>query len=171
MTNPAAPPGWYPDPSGNGGQSYWDGRAWQSAAPSTANWGATPGQVEYGHHAQAPAAASYGAPASYGVPQGYGQPVPYQQPRYPPQPYVAMVSPKSPGIALLLSFFWPGAGHLYIEGPTTRAILLMVGTFVSICLLIVFIGFLTLLGLVIWTMIESYGLAKQWNVARGFPPG
>lgn len=30
MTTPA--PGWYPDPSGNGGQRWWDGTAWADAA-------------------------------------------------------------------------------------------------------------------------------------------
>src|SRR5574337_1368474 len=28
MTNPAPRPGWYPDPSGNGGQRYFDGTRW-----------------------------------------------------------------------------------------------------------------------------------------------
>lgn len=31
--NPTPSPGWYPDPSGNGGQRYWDGGNW---APATA---------------------------------------------------------------------------------------------------------------------------------------
>ena len=26
-------PGWYPDPSGGGGQRYWDGRNWTAIAP------------------------------------------------------------------------------------------------------------------------------------------
>jgi hypothetical protein len=35
MTNPTTPPGWYPDPSGTGGQRYWDGTQWtgQTAPP------------------------------------------------------------------------------------------------------------------------------------------
>jgi hypothetical protein len=34
MTNPTTPPGWYPDPSGSGGQRYWDGTQWtQQVAP------------------------------------------------------------------------------------------------------------------------------------------
>ncbi|RFZ43904.1 hypothetical protein DAVIS_01856 [Mycobacterium marinum] len=28
MTAPLPPPGWYPNPSGRGGQRYWDGSAW-----------------------------------------------------------------------------------------------------------------------------------------------
>jgi RDD family/Protein of unknown function (DUF2510) len=34
MTNESVPsPGWYPDPSGNAGQRYWDGTAWGAAWP------------------------------------------------------------------------------------------------------------------------------------------
>jgi hypothetical protein len=29
----AAPPGWYPDPAGNGGQRYWNGSAWSDPPP------------------------------------------------------------------------------------------------------------------------------------------
>ena len=28
MATPGPPPGWYPDPTGSGGQSYWNGTAW-----------------------------------------------------------------------------------------------------------------------------------------------
>ena len=34
MTNPAAPPGWYPDPSGRPGSLYWDGAKWHPAQPA-----------------------------------------------------------------------------------------------------------------------------------------
>jgi hypothetical protein len=30
-------PGWYPDPSGNGGQRYWDGINWSTAVPPKRN--------------------------------------------------------------------------------------------------------------------------------------
>ncbi|MDV3135005.1 DUF2510 domain-containing protein [Mycobacterium sp. 29Ha] len=32
MTTPLPPPGWYPDPRGTGGRSYWDGRRWTPAS-------------------------------------------------------------------------------------------------------------------------------------------
>ena len=169
MTNPAAPPGWYPDPAANGGQRYWDGRAWQQSAPAAPAAPTAPG----GWGAPPPAAPqSYGQPTGYAQqPTAYGQaPAPYGHPGQ-VAPYTQMVSPKSPGIAVLISFFWPGAGHLYVEGPTTRAILLMIGTFVGLCLTLVLVGALLLLGLAIYTMIDAHKLAQNWNVARGFPPG
>jgi hypothetical protein len=33
MGAPTPRPGWYPDPSGNGGQSYWDGYQWTAQLP------------------------------------------------------------------------------------------------------------------------------------------
>ena len=51
---PAA--GWYPDPSGQPGQRYWDGQQWHENVPAT-----TPGVASYG-----------GAP--YGV-DAYGRPL------------------------------------------------------------------------------------------------
>ncbi|AEJ93486.1 hypothetical protein FGG33_gp67 [Mycobacterium phage Benedict] len=34
MTAPIATPGWYPDPSGSGGERYWDGQAWTVTRPA-----------------------------------------------------------------------------------------------------------------------------------------
>lgn len=56
----AAPPDWYPDPSGSGGLRYWDGQQWTShlaPGPSPTPYGAVPGQAAQGHLA-APAFAS-----------------------------------------------------------------------------------------------------------------
>jgi TM2 domain-containing membrane protein YozV len=66
---------------------------------------------------------------------GYGQshatvPVPYgagesQVAAYQAQPPVRVISPKSAGIAVLLTFLWLGAGHLYANRVTTGVILII----------------------------------------------
>lgn len=37
MTTGVPQAGWYPDPSGEPGQKYWDGRQWQSDGPDPTN--------------------------------------------------------------------------------------------------------------------------------------
>jgi hypothetical protein len=46
MTNPL--PGWYPDPSGNPGQRYWDGQQWGPTAPTAATAFPPTGQAPQG---------------------------------------------------------------------------------------------------------------------------
>jgi peptidoglycan/LPS O-acetylase OafA/YrhL len=59
MTTPQqTPPGWYPDPSGNGGQRYWDGSQWTDNFSGAA----TPGFP--GTPAAPVAPAAYVAPAT-----------------------------------------------------------------------------------------------------------
>jgi TM2 domain-containing membrane protein YozV len=66
-------------------------------------------------------------------------------------------APKSPGIALLLSFFICGAGQMY-NGQVGKGILMLVG----FALTIWFFG----LGLIIyiWSMVDAYSTAKQMNL-------
>jgi hypothetical protein len=35
MTTQPRPAGWYPDPSGRGGQKYWDGGDWEQQDPES----------------------------------------------------------------------------------------------------------------------------------------
>ncbi len=53
-------------------------------------------------------------------------PVPYAPQQFlPQQQIVTMVSPKSAGIAVLLTFLFLGAGHLYANRVTTGVILII----------------------------------------------
>ena len=164
-SQPAAPAGWYPDAIG-GGQRYWDGTSWTAPAPAS-----TYGTPPPGYSTPPPSGSTWGAAPAQPPAAGYPQPG-YQQPGYAPVPYPqTYAGMKSPGIAMLLSFFFPGAGHLYVEGGTQRAILFLIGTVVSLLLALVVIGVLLIIGLVVWAMIDSNCACKQWNVAHGFPPG
>ncbi|QLL06117.1 NINE protein [Mycobacterium vicinigordonae] len=55
MTSGSPAPGWYPDPSGQPGQAYWDGAQWRNDVPP-------------------PFPAPYGGGAPYGV-DAYGRPL------------------------------------------------------------------------------------------------
>lgn len=66
-------------------------------------------------------------------------------------------APKSPGVALLLSFFICGAGQMY-NGQVGKGILMLIGFVLTIWLF----G----LGLIIyiWSMVDAYSTAKQMNL-------
>jgi TM2 domain-containing membrane protein YozV len=94
-----------------------------------------------------------------------------------PRPIVpGKKSRKSAGLAVFLSFMWPGAGHLYVgevsDKDMTTGIVFTVISGVS------FLLSWTIVGLVIsipvwiitapWTMITSAQLAKQYNAEQGY---
>ena len=113
--------------------------------------------------------AAYGS-APYGAPATPGLPVPQQA--FPPaaQP-TAVVAMKTPGIAVLLSFLWLGAGHLY-AGKTGIGLALLATNFVLLLLaLIPFVGWvLAPLGwipLFIFAAISSSGAVKEHNARFG----
>ncbi|HZL29741.1 MAG TPA: GYF domain-containing protein [Pseudolabrys sp.] len=64
---------------------------------------------------------------------------------------------KSPGVALLLSFFISGAGQMY-NGQVGKGILMLLGT---IILWFVLLGWTVW----IWSMIDAYQTAKRMNLA------
>ena len=61
MNQPVAPPGWYSDPAGGGGQRYWDGSAWTDYAVA---WAPAPGPIPYVQSKWPWKGAQYGRPAS-----------------------------------------------------------------------------------------------------------
>ena len=83
------------------------------------------------------------------------------------------VSPKSPVVAVFLSFLWPGAGQLYAGDSSGKAIAFLVaGVLLFFCYLTI-IGLILLpLGLVlsIVAMVDARNVARDWNTRNGFPP-
>lgn len=113
------------------------------------------------------------------VPQGdpaaqlrrFTPPAPNQLPQaFVPQ---VVVTAKTPGIAVLLSFLWLGAGHLY-AGRTTTGIMFMVANFMLV--LVSFIPFAFLVTVPIWIVLfiaaalTAHGAAvaynQRWGIAR-----
>ncbi|MBW0019594.1 MAG: NINE protein [Mycobacterium sp.] len=104
MTSQQPAPGWYPDPSGNPGQKYWDGQQWHDAGAAATPAAVAPyGGAPYG-------GAPYGG-ASYGV-DAYGQPL----------------SDKSKLVAGLLQLFLGsfGVGRFYLGYGTIGALQIVV---------------------------------------------
>lgn len=100
-------------------------------------------------------------PAPYGPPTGYYSraPVPYGGP-----PMV--VAPKSPGVALLASFFIPGLGSM-INGEAGKGIGILAGYLVSLLFVLVVIGIFGVIGFWVWGMVDAYQGARKWNLRHG----
>jgi TM2 domain-containing membrane protein YozV len=97
------------------------------------------------------------APGYYGQPPAYQQPAPYPVP---------MIAPKSPGVAVLASFFLPGLGSM-ISGNGGIGTLIMVLYFVSWALTVILIGFIGVFAFWIWGMVQAYSDAVSWNRNHG----
>jgi TM2 domain-containing membrane protein YozV len=105
-------------------------------------------------------------------------PYPGQMPSYPdvsnPSGYAAgrpahqgmAVSPKSPAVSLLASFFIPGLGSM-INGDVGKGIGILIGYVVSLVLVLVIIGILGVFAFWIVGMIDAYQGAKLWNARHG----
>ena len=76
------------------------------------------------------------------------------------------VAPKSPGLALLCSFFVPGLGQL-VNGDAGKGVLMFVGYLLSFALMVVLVGFLTAPAIWVWGMVDAYQGAQRWNLQHG----
>ena len=90
---------------------------------------------------------------------------------YPPQPYPGQMvpqrpmptaSPKSPGVAALLSLIIPGLGHLYTGNPIS-AIFWFVSTAVSAMLITLLVGVVLLPLVWLGAIIHAYVSAGNFN--------
>ena len=119
---------------------------------------------------------SYPAPyAPMGGPGTPYPPMPYQGGPYPPAPYQPVAYPvrpaKSPGIAVLLTLLWIGAGHLYLDRVGTGLALMGAHFFVGFLLFFIFapLGFVAWLAAVVCVCVWCSNLAGQIN-AGTVPP-
>ncbi len=82
-----------------------------------------------------------------------------------PQPMVHVVNAKSPGVAVLLSFIWLGAGHLYV-GNIGLGIGLMVFDFFLV--LVSLIPFAMILTVPVWLLSFIFIAIHVSNAAKAF---
>jgi TM2 domain-containing membrane protein YozV len=83
----------------------------------------------------------------------------------------AMVNPpKSPGVAAVLSFLWPGLGQIY-NGEGLKAVLFISAQIVNFFLTFVVIGFFTGFVVWVWAMIDAYKGSEAYNRRQVAFPG
>ena len=152
-SQPAA--GWYTQPDGT--QRFWNGSSW-SEQPVQDRISAS------GYRTGYPTA----PPPYQGTPQPPWQTGPAQSGWGAPYPTwgVRPVAAKNGGIALLGSFFIPGLGQ-FINGDTGKGVAFLLSWIVSIVLIWVLVGLLTLPVVWVWSMIDAYTSAQRWNREHG----
>lgn len=134
----APPAGWYPD--GQGGQRYWDGARWTEHQAHRGELVVNPQP-----HVSAPGPMVVHGMATYGV---------------------QVVAPKNPGLALVCSFFIPGLGQ-FVNGEGSKGALFLIGYIVSWVLVFVLIGIPMIFAVWIWSMVDAFTSAKNWNARHG----
>jgi TM2 domain-containing membrane protein YozV len=97
-----------------------------------------------------------------GTPQGG---IVVQAPGAAPQ-VVVIRAPKSPGVAVLLSFLLAGLGQIY-NGQIGKGLVFMIAYFCSLVLMWVLIGFIIAPILWIWSMVDAYKTAERINAQYG----
>ncbi|WP_433265444.1 hypothetical protein ACQPZF_37960 [Actinosynnema sp. CS-041913] len=102
------------------------------------------------------------APPAPGQPQmPYGAPVPYGA----PMPIRGVVTAKSSGIAVLLSFLWLGAGNLY-AGQTVLGIILIIANFPLVIIAMTVFGLI--IAFPIWLVLAIVGMVMAAQGAKDF---
>ena len=75
-------------------------------------------------------------------------------------------APKSPGLALVASFFIPGLGSL-VNGRIASGIAIFAMYCISFGLMVVAVGFITAPAVWVVGMWDAYTSAKEWNARHG----
>lgn len=77
-----------------------------------------------------------------------------------------VMRPKSPGLALVASFFIPGLGSM-INGDVGKGLFILFGYIISWALVIVILGVFGVFGFWVYGMVDAYTGAKMWNARHG----
>jgi len=84
-----------------------------------------------------------------------------------------MMHQKSEALALILSFIIPGVGEMY-AGKVGKGVIILLLAILSAALIMLLIGFIMYPIVWIYSMIDSYNLAKEYNALliqnNGEPP-
>jgi|SRR5271169_3262402 len=84
-----------------------------------------------------------------------------------PVPQVVFIrAAKSPGVAVVLSFFMAGLGQIY-NGQIGKGVAFMIAYFCSLLLMWVLVGFIIAPILWIWSMVDAYKTAERINAQSG----
>lgn len=142
----------------------WDGEHWRAheVQGEVVGGAVSPQQQPYPPHAQQP----HGSPYPQQPYSPYAQPQPY--PPY-AQPFGTpmAVTPKNPGLSLLVSFFIPGVGSM-MNGDAGIGAVILVGWLLSWPLwAFCFIGAPFTLAFFVWGLVDAYQGAQRWNRQHG----
>ena len=147
MAPSSAPAGWYRQPDGT--ERYWTGLEWSTHVRSLPS-------------PQSPVVSGAVVPA---VPQPGSQVAPMVQGQYGYLP-ARQVAPKSPGLAVIASFFLPGLGQ-FVNGQAGKGVVFLVSYVVSLVLILALVGIILAPMVWIWSMIDAYSGAQNWNARYG----
>jgi hypothetical protein len=150
MTTELPAPGWYPDPGGKPGQTYWDGQHWRDHLPTPA----VPSDAAATANAAIAVRSASPGPYSDAV-HGAAQ----------PSPTYAHKNPILYGAGGL--FFPPLVLFLMGGNRTTCAWLVGLWVLFWLTIWIFFIGALFLLPLYFWSLMACYQEAVKQNSAHG----
>jgi len=69
---------------------------------------------------------------------------------------------KNPGVAAVLSFFFPGLGQIY-NGELSKGLTVVIFTIISWILTCIYVGFIFLIILWVWAISDAYKTAEKIN--------
>jgi Protein of unknown function (DUF2510) len=155
------PAGWFTDPENPLVQRWWDGAAWSDFRQPFPQPAPPPAHIEQ----------AVAAPVANPAPEAFASSsrTEYRQGQ-------RTVKPKSPALALIVSFFITGAGLILI-GEVAKGVIFLIGQILSIGLLTYVINsgqaqftwpaLFGIVGFWIAGMVEAYKGAQRWNAEHG----